>query len=192
MAINTNDTTRMITGVFRDNEMANRAFDVVKSRGYKDDEINVLMTESTQKKHYKDTPSRGKTEIQKGNKAAEGAGVGGGVGAGLGALIVGVLAAGAAPLAVPGLVIAGPLAGALTGAGAGGVTGGIIGMLIGAGIPEERAKIYETHLESGGIVLGVVPHDVADADYIRREWEALGGKDVYDETLMPERAGAHA
>jgi hypothetical protein len=45
----------------------------------------------------------------------------------------------------------------MAGAGAGGAAGGLIGALIGRGIPEERAKRYETGLREGGIVMGVTP-----------------------------------
>jgi hypothetical protein len=43
--------------------------------------------------------------------------------------------------------VAGPIAAALAGAGAGSVAGGIIGGLVGAGIPEERARLYESGLK---------------------------------------------
>ena len=36
------------------------------------------------------------------------------------------------------------LAAGLAGAGAGGLAGGLIGALVGPGIPEARAKLYET------------------------------------------------
>jgi hypothetical protein len=62
-------------------------------------------------------------------------------------------------------VIAGPIATAL--AGAGGLAGGIIGALFGWGIPEERAKHYESDLKDGGIVLGVIPSNDEDATYSR-------------------------
>mgnify|MGYP003381339126 CR=1 FL=1 len=47
-----------------------------------------------------------------------------------------------------GIVLAGPIAAGLAGAGAGGITGGLIGALIGSGIPEERAKVYESGVKA--------------------------------------------
>ena len=60
-------------------------------------------------------------------------------------------------IAIPGLglFVAGPIAAALAGAGAGGATGGLIGLLVGTGIPEHRAKVYDTGVRGGGILLGV-------------------------------------
>jgi hypothetical protein len=42
------------------------------------------------------------------------------------------------------VIIAGPLATGLAGAGAGGIAGGLVVFLVGSGIPEERARIYES------------------------------------------------
>jgi len=99
-------------------------------------------------------------------------GVGGAVGGAVGATVVGFAAA-AAALTVPGLglVIVGPLAGALAGGAAGATAGGLVGLLVGAGIPEERAKSYETELKEGGIVVGVRPRDDEDARYFDTVWQ---------------------
>ena len=95
------------------------------------------------------------------------------MGGAVGATLVGIAAA-AASLAIPGLglVIAGPLAGALAGGAAGATTGGLLGLLVGAGIPEERAKVYESDIKSGGVVLGVKPHNDEDLRYFETEWQA--------------------
>jgi len=73
------------------------------------------------------------------------------VGGAVGATLAAILAVGTSIVIPPlgALVIAGPIAAALAGAGAGGATGGIIGALIGAGIPEHRARVYETGLQTG-------------------------------------------
>lgn len=76
------------------------------------------------------------------------------------------------------LVIAGPIAAALAGAGAGAVTGGVIGALIGAGIPEYRAKVYETGLREGGILLGVEARTDEDADKLEELLEDVGAQHV--------------
>ena len=77
-----------------------------------------------------------------------------------------------------GLAIAGPLAGALAGAGAGGAAGSLAGALIGAGIPEERAKQYESHVKEGGMVVGVSPRSDDDARYFEDTFRTYGGRDV--------------
>lgn len=166
--------SRMVTGMFRDRESAENAYGSLTSRGYTKDDVNLMMSDDTRKRHFADRDD----DTELGNKALEGAGVGSGVGMGLGALITAIVAAGA-PITIPGLLIAGPLAGALVGAGAGGVTGGIIGALVGAGIPEERAKVYESGIKEGGIVMGVSPRSDEDADYIEQEWRRHRGEEIY-------------
>jgi hypothetical protein len=165
----------MVTGMFRDRDSAERAYNALPARGYTERDVNLAMSEDTRKRYFADGST---TEL--GNKAAEGAGVGGAVGATVGA-IAGAIAAVGTSLVIPGLglVIAGPAAAALAGAGAGGVTGGIIGALVGWGIPEERVKHYERGIKEGGIVMGVTPRSDEDAEYIEREWKSSKGEHVY-------------
>jgi hypothetical protein len=120
------------------------------------------------------------TDSELGNKAMESAGIGGAIGVTAGAILATVAAIGTS-IAIPGLgvVIAGPIAAALAGAGAGGLTGGIIGALIGWGIPEERAKLYESDLKYGDIVLGVIPRNDDAAAYFEGEWLGYNGRNIY-------------
>ncbi|MBK6772767.1 MAG: hypothetical protein IPG78_11730 [Ignavibacteria bacterium] len=122
------------------------------------------MSNDTRNKYFKDDD--GETEV--GTKAMEGAGTGSAIGGTIGA-VAGVIAALGTSLIIPGLgiVLAGPIAAGLAGAGAGGITGGLIGALIGSGIPEERAKVYESGVKDGGIVMGVNPRNKEDADILR-------------------------
>lgn len=158
----------VMTRSFRDRESAERAYNAIAARGYKSDEIHVLMSDETRKRLF----SKDDKKTDMGNKALEGAGVGGAVGGAVGATLVGIAAA-AATLTIPGLglVIAGPLAGALAGGAAGATAGGLMGLLVGAGIPEDRAKLYETDLKEGAIVLGVKPRHDDDARFFETEWE---------------------
>ena len=169
-----NGQRRMLTGMFSDRNSTENAYNSLKEKGYSDDEINLIMTDDTRKKYYADDK---KTEI--GTKAAEGAGKGSAIGGTVGA-IVGVIAALGTSLLIPGLgiVIAGPIAAGLAGAGAGGLTGGIIGALIGSGIPEERARLYESGLKNGNVVLGVHPRNDEDADYIENNWKENQGAEI--------------
>jgi hypothetical protein len=165
----------MVTGMFRDRDSAERAYNALPARGYTERDINVAMSDDTRKRYF-----AGGAETELGNKAAEGAGVGGAVGATIGAIGAAIAAVGTS-LVIPGLgiVIAGPAAAALAGAGAGGVTGGLIGALVGWGIPEERIKHYEEGIKQGGIVMGVTPRSDEDAEYIEREWKTNRGEHVY-------------
>lgn len=167
---------QILTGLFRSREAAEKAYNSLKNRGYSDHEINVLMSDQTRDKYYKNTP-----ETELGNKALEGTGAGAAIGGTLGAIIGGIAAIGTNVI-LPGLglVVAGPLAAALAGAGAGGIAGGLVGALIGWGIPEERAKIYEKGIQEGGTVVGVTPRTDEDAEYFEKEWrDTYSGEHVY-------------
>jgi len=125
----------MVTGMFRDRESAERAYQAMASRGYTRDDINVMMSDEARKRHFADDAHT--SEL--GSKAAEGAGVGAAVGGTLGAALGVAAAVGAVALPGIGLIALGPVAAGLAGAGAGGVTGGLVGALVGSGIPEDRA-----------------------------------------------------
>lgn len=167
---------RIVSAVFHDVDDAEKAYHEAASRGYSEEEITVLMSEQARDRWF---PAE-RVEIERGTKALEGTGVGGAVGATVGAIAAAVVTLGTV-LAIPplGIVVAGPLAGALAGAGAGGIAGGLIGALIGAGIKEDRAKVYQTAIEKGGIVLAVHPHSEADAEALAEAWDECGGDEVY-------------
>ncbi len=154
--------------MFRNRDAAERAWYSLHERGYKADDVDLLMSEDTRSRHFgEDAPP---SEL--GNKAMEGAGTGSAIGGTLGA-IAGAVAAIGTTLIVPGigLVLAGPIAAALAGAGAGGLAGGLIGALVGRGIPEDRARRYESDIREGGIVISVKPKSFEDADHLQRSWK---------------------
>ncbi|CAN5726259.1 hypothetical protein BH24ACI3_BH24ACI3_00290 [soil metagenome] len=166
----------IMTGLFRDKESSERAYQSLRDRGYTEDEINVMMSDKTRDTYY----GEGAPESELGTKALEGTGVGAAVGGTLGAIIGGVAAIGTNVI-LPGLglVVAGPLAAALAGAGAGGALGSLSGALIGWGIPEERAEIYESGIKDGGTVIGVTPRSNEDSDYFEKEWTSYNGESIY-------------
>src|SRR4026207_621522 len=151
-------SNRMVTGLFRDRESAERAYGSLSERGYGKDDVNLIMSDDTRKKYFSDDED---TEL--GTKAWEGAGKGAAIGGGVGATLAAIAAIGTT-LALPGLglLIAGPIAAGLASAGAGALTGGLIGALVGHGIPEEQAKHYEKGIREGGIVMGVQPRNEED------------------------------
>lgn len=171
-------TKPVLTGLFRDRDSAERAYQSISDRGYTRDDVNVVMSDETRKRHFS-TPASGR-ETELGNKAAEGAGIGGAIGGSLGAIAAAVAAVGTT-IALPGLglVIAGPLAAAIAGAGAGAATGGIVGALIGWGIPEERIKHYDQGIRDGGILMAVRPKNDEDASFFENSWKSNRGEHVY-------------
>lgn len=170
--------SNLVTGLYDTPDAAGKAYqDLTTRHGYKADDISVVMSDETRKRHFADVKAG--QEFKEGSKTAEGAGIGGGIGIGVGAAI-GALVAAATAIAIPGLglIVAGPIAGAIAGAGAGGATGTLIGALIGAGIPESRAADYERGLKDGGIVLGTRAKDETHATELERDFKNYGARNV--------------
>lgn len=169
--------TTMVTGLFMDAHDAERAYQACASRGYEIGDVNVLMSDTTRQQLLSDsTPGNDELAARK----AEGGELGGPKGGRLGILISIVAAVGAA-LALPalGVVVAGPIAAALAAGGAAGLAAGVISALAHWGLPEERARQYETGVQDGGIVMGVTARSAQDARQIESEWKALGGRHVH-------------
>lgn len=166
----------MLTAAFRNRKSAEKAYNSMHDRGYKPDEVNLVMSKETHDKYFSDDEE----ETELGNKAAAGAGAGSAIGGSVGA-IAGIVAAVGTSIVIPGLglVVAGPIAAGLAGAGAGGITGGIIGALVGWGIPKERAKLYESSIEDGHIVMGVKPKNDEDAEYFERNWHENDAREIH-------------
>jgi uncharacterized protein YjbJ (UPF0337 family) len=167
-----------VTGLYTSPESANRAYENLTTKhGYKADDISVMMSDDTRRKHFGDVKPG--TELSGGTKAAEGLGKGAAIGGGVGAALAAIFAIGTS-IAIPGLglVVAGPIAAALAGAGAGGATGGLIGALIGAGIPEDRAREYERGINEGGILIGTRYRDQDHARELERDFTSHGGSHV--------------
>jgi hypothetical protein len=167
-----------VTGLYNTPEAANRAYEELRTtHGYGAEDIDVVMSDATRDRYVQ---AAGTTlKVEEGSKAATGLATGGAIGGGVGAALAAMFAVGAS-IVVPGvgLVIAGPIAAALAGAGAGAATGGIIGALVGAGIPEDRALVYEKGLQEGGIVVGARARDDDHAAALERDFETYGGTGV--------------
>jgi hypothetical protein len=167
----------LVTGLFPDRQSAEAAYAAAHERGYSKDDINMVMSDETRKRHFSADDG---IQTELGNKAAEGAGIGGAIGGTLGAVLAGIAAIGTA-LVLPGLglVVAGPLAAAVAGAGAGAASGGLIGALIGWNIPEERVKHYENGIKNGGILMGMRARNDDDAAHLESQWKMNRGDHVY-------------
>lgn len=165
---------KMHTALFEDKDAAESAYSAALKRGYRPEDINIVMSEDSRKKYY-DSPL---VEREMGDKSLEGLAIGGAIG---GSVLgtIGAIVALSTTIVVPGigLVIAGPLAASLVGVGAGSIAGGLLGTLIGAGIPEEHAKIYENGIKKGGIVVAVPPRH--DNDALLEDWKRANGRNIY-------------
>jgi hypothetical protein len=170
-----------VFGIYKSVTQAEKAVDILKSVGFANNDISVLLTDAQTSHDF---------AHEKNTKAPEGtaAGVttGGIIGGTLGLL------AGIGTLAIPGigpLIAAGPIIAALAGVGAGGAAGGIIGALIGMGIPEYEAKRYEGRVKDGGILLSV---HCDTSKQIDRAKDILRSTDAEDIASTSEAASPHA
>lgn len=162
--------SKLVTAIFKDRVAAHAAVDVLIQKGYSQKDISMLMTDSTRTKEF---------GLESGSKAGEGAGVGGVVGGTIVAAVAAIAAIGTS-LLIPGLglVVAGPIAAAIAGAGAGGAAGTLVGALVGAGIPEHRAKVYDSGLREGGILLGVEARSSEEVASLEELLEDRGGEQI--------------
>ena len=51
---NTSNSNRMMTGMFRDRESAERAYGSLSERGYGKDDVNLMMSDDTRNKYFSD------------------------------------------------------------------------------------------------------------------------------------------
>ena len=144
--------------------------DALKSVGFRNMDISVLMPENVGTKDF---------AHEKGTKAPEGAATGAGTGAILGGGLGWLVGIGA--LAIPGLgpfIAAGPIVAALAGVGVGTAVGGLTGALIGMGIPEYEAKRYEGRVKEGGILLSVHSDSSEWTKKAKQILENTGAQDI--------------
>lgn len=171
----TGGDSRMVTGLFKDGESVERAYEVVSQRGYDTTDINVLMSDEARRRYFS---ADRKVNTDLGRKVEEGGELGGPLGGTIGTIMPAIIAAGVVALPGLGLVLAGPVAAALAAAGAAGLTFGLISLLGDWGIPEERARQYETGIHDGGILMAVKSRSDEDARHFEQQWVAMGGQHV--------------
>jgi len=107
--------------------------------------------------------------------ALSGAGTGGLVGGAIGWL------ASLGSLSIPGagmFIAAGPIVTALSAAAVGAAIGGIAGALVGMGIPEYEAKMFESKVTQGGILVSVYADTAVECDRAQRILERTGAQDI--------------
>lgn len=150
-----------ILGVFLDKVRADRAIAELKNESFDPKNISIVIKDTS-------VSSLGEDSSKPIIEGAVGGAMTGGTLAGIAGLLTAIGA-----IAVPGigaLFIGGPLAAALglTGAAAttiAAATSGVVaGGLVGIGVPEEVAKVYETELKEGAVVLAVAVNDESSDD----------------------------
>lgn len=82
---------------------------------------------------------------------------------------------------------AGPIMAALGGSGIGGSLGLIVGGLVGMGIPEYEAKMYETGLKEGKILISAEAQTDEEADLFKQIFKDAGAESISTSSLASGR-----
>jgi uncharacterized membrane protein len=193
-----------IAGTFEDRAAAQRAVEGLRAAGVPASDISMIVRgeETAASSEHQDigvrggaattvSPTRPNVEPGLAQRAVDdevepitaedysateaGAATGGLIGAVSGFLV------GLGTIALPGLgpiVAAGPLAAALGGTAIGAATGGLIGALVDAGVPEEYASTYATHVQRGHVLL-TARADAVSPKQVREIMAHSGALNVY-------------
>ncbi|MCL6261559.1 hypothetical protein M3O96_20835 [Aquiflexum sp. TKW24L] len=166
------DGSKVLSGMFRDRECTDRAYNSLVDKGYGNNEINVVMTAETREKYYGDLSKDSEFGAEHTFNSSFGSRIGSTAG-----VIAGAQAAIEDSVVIHGLgvLIAGPLVSDLTGA----VSGGMISVLKDSGIPEPRAKLYDSGIKEGNVVIYVSPKDDADAIHLYENWKNLHAEAIH-------------
>jgi len=164
--------SKTITALFDTRNESDSAIRRLEQAGFTKDQVAILVSEETRGKHF---------GISEGTNSEKGAATGAALGGLVGVIYMALMSAGT--LLVPGLnlVMTGALVGSLAGLGAGAVTGGVIGALVGVGIPEHEAKLYESAVHKGAILIAV---DAGDDHEAARVQEILKGSNAQNITAV--------
>jgi len=175
----------MVTGLFKDKDSAELAFQSAIDLGYDKSDVNVVMSNEVRQRYFHNptTDDPGPTDLEEKAAAADinnpaNNTWGGPVGGTVGTLAPVVASVGV--LLIPGFgLVAGPVAIALAASAATGIAIGLMGVFMNWGIPDSRVEQYEVGLRAGGILLGVKARSDADALQIQQRWQDSGGEHVH-------------
>jgi len=164
------DRDLAVFGLFPDQASLERGVNDLRSAGFRNTDVSMLMAE---------TPGKKDLAHEAHTKAPEGAATGAAAGAVVGGVMGWLIGIGA--IAIPGVgpfIAAGPIVAALAGLGAAGAAGGLIGALVGMGIPEYEAKLYEGRLRKGHLLVSVHCDDGKWAKKAEDVLKRAGGEHV--------------
>jgi hypothetical protein len=181
--------SRRAVGLFSGRQDAENALYRLRDAGFNMDKVSVVAKNTG----ASDNIAGARIDHDKDDQIKGGAGAGATAGAATGGLLglfgsLGVLAIpGVGPAAEIGIV----LANTLLGGGIGAAGGGLIGALIGWGVPEDRAKYYNSRVSEGGDYMVMVEgteQDIRNAEgilssYGIRDWE------TFDTPMTGDRSG---
>lgn len=171
---------KSVVAMFEFEEDANRAADELVREGFAREQITIIV------EHELSRPEKYvKTEDDSAGKVVGAVGKGLALGGGIGAV-----AGGLSALLLPGVgpLVIGVLATTVTGAGLGASAGGFMAALMQAGVDESDARLFESALRHGGVVL-TVRTDEANARKAVEILDRKGALDMDEHGLAPDDRG---
>ena len=163
-------TAKTVIALFEFQAEADRAIEELVEQGFDREGISLIAGHDLSKPE-EHVSTEGDFEGKMVGALGKGLAVGGGAGA---------IAGGVAALVIPGVgpfILAGALATTLFGAGLGGAVGGAMGVLMQAGVDESDARLFESALRHGGVVV-TVRTDETRADEAVRILDRRGALDM--------------
>jgi hypothetical protein len=181
-------------GTFSNHDDAEMALRELRDSGFSMDKVSVVGHNIDRNSSIAGADGSDRlSDVEKHNKANEGAKTGAATGGAVGGL-TGLLV-GLGMVAIPGvgpIMLAGAgvttLATALTGGAIGAATGGIVGAFVGMGIPEDRAKNYSDRIENGDYLVMV---EGSEED-IHRAQTILSHRGIDEWGVYDDRTGDRA
>jgi hypothetical protein len=158
--------------LFRQTSEAVEVYRWLRQHGYSDGQINVLLSDHTQKEFHDAAHDDHVEDKLISPTGAEGHGAFGVI---AGAVLFALLGAVIASL---GFMASEPLLAALAGGGVGAMVGGLLGGLLGYGFPDGSAREYGQALKEGGVAIGVTPKHDRDAELVLDEFRRHHGEHI--------------
>lgn len=158
--------SKVVIGVFDDYESAGEAIEGLKAAGFESERLSIVgqdlddMRSVTSHVVETDKPDSVVTNMT--------------IGGAVGGLLIGL-----ASVMIPGvgaLWVAGPIMAAVSGAAAGTYIGFLAGVLSHFDVPQYQAKLYETHLTAGKVLLAVhseIPEERFKAEQVMDQHGAI-------------------
>ncbi len=153
--------SKVIVGVFKDSSTASRAIEQLRNAGFAPGQISILApNESARTEPWLDTAASNLEHVMTPADATSPADKTVTSYTAVGAVAGGLVGLAAAILPnVGGMLGAGPLLAAITGAAAGSYVGTLTGALVHFDVPEQAARVYETNVSSGNVLIAVHTED---------------------------------
>lgn len=175
-ADNISKNQEMLSGMFHDRESTENAYKTLLEKGYSKDEINLVMTGETLKKHFSDDIRHTEYGAYTTTYAVKDPSMDNDP-----SVISEEIEANGRSVVVRGLVVIllGPISSGISGSGASGIPGGITGGLVEAGFSKASANLYEAGIKKGNIVIGVKLRDDEYAQFIKTNWRTTKVEEIH-------------